>query len=135
MIVTGTLQDVCSLITDGTHDSPKLQTSGVPFIKGKHISSGTIDFENCDFITEEDHAACVKRVKPQRNDIIFSNIGSVGDTAVVKSDQEFSIKNVALFRPDPKKADPKYVYYLVCGSGFRTGILNQRSGAAQPLVV
>jgi type I restriction enzyme S subunit len=134
MIVTGTLQDVCSLITDGTHDSPKLQTSGVPFIKGKHISSGTIDFENCDFITEEDHAACVKRVKPQRNDIIFSNIGSVGDTAVVKSDQEFSIKNVALFRPDPKKADPKYVYYLVCGSGFRTGILNQRSGAA-PLVV
>ena len=93
-----------------------------------------MDFKNCDFITEEDHAACVKRVRPQRDDILFSNIGSVGDTAVVKSDQEFSIKNVALFRPDPKKADPRYVYYLVCGSGFRTGILNQRSGAAQPFI-
>lgn len=134
MIATGTLQDVCSLITDGTHDSPKLQSSGVPFIKGKHISGGRIDFKNCDFITEEDHAACLKRVKPQRDDILFSNIGSVGDTVVVKSDQEFSIKNVALFRPNPKKADPQYVYYLVCSSGFRTGILNQRSGAAQPFI-
>jgi type I restriction enzyme S subunit len=134
MITTGTMQDVCSLITDGTHDSPKLQTSGIPFIKGKNISSGSVDFKNCDFITEEDHAACVKRVRPQRDDILFSNIGSVGDTAVVKSDQEFSIKNVALFRPDPEKADPRYVYYLVCGSGFRTGILNQRSGAAQPFI-
>lgn len=134
MIVSGTLQDVCSLITDGTHDSPKLQSSGVPFIKGKHISGGSIDFQNCDFITAEDHAACVRRVKPKRGDILFSNIGSVGDTAVVKSDQEFSIKNVALFRPDPQKAHPQYVYYLVCGSGFRAGILNQRSGAAQPFI-
>ena len=44
------LKDVCSKVTDGTHDSPKLQKEGVPFIKGKHISSGNIDFKNCDYI-------------------------------------------------------------------------------------
>lgn len=134
MSVRGTLLDLCSTVTDGTHDSPKLQSSGVPFIKGKNISGGRVDFATCDFISEEDHAACVKRIKPQRGDILFSNIGSVGDTAVVDSDIEFSIKNVALFRPDPCKADPRYVYYLICSDDFRSGILNHRSGAAQPFI-
>ena len=42
-----TLPDICLKVTDGTHDSPKLQPSGIPFIKGKHITGGYIDFNNC----------------------------------------------------------------------------------------
>jgi len=26
------LRDICSLVTDGTHNSPKLQSQGLPFI-------------------------------------------------------------------------------------------------------
>ena len=95
------LPEICELVTDGTHDSPKLLPAGIPFIKGKHISSGRIDFDSCDFISEQDHLKCIKRVKPQSNDILFSNIGSVGDAARVTDNVEFSIKNIALFRPDP----------------------------------
>lgn len=128
------MEELCELVTDGTHDSPKLQKEGVPFIKGKHISGDTIDFKNCDFITPEDHEYACRRVKPQRGDILFSNIGSVGDTAVVKSDQEFSIKNVALFRADPKKVDHNYFYYLVMSPEFRGNVMNIRSGSAQPFI-
>ena len=128
------LPEICELVTDGTHDSPKLQPFGVPFIKGKHISSGRIDFEGSDFITEEDHLRCVKRVKPQIDDVLFSNIGSVGDAARVTNSIEFSIKNVALFRPDPHIIDPLYFYYLVISPNFRSHFLNVRSGAAQPFI-
>ncbi len=128
------LPDICELVTDGTHDSPKIQAEGVPFIKGKHISSGRIDFDNCDFISEQDHLKCIKRVKPQANDILFSNIGSVGDAARVMGDITFSIKNVALFRPDPRKVDPLYFFYLVISPYFRGHFLNLRSGAAQPFI-
>ena len=128
------LPEVCELVTDGTHDSPKIQPAGVPFIKGKHISSGRIDFNNSDFITEKDHLKCIKRVKPQPNDVLFSNIGSVGDAARVTDDREFSIKNVALFRPNPKKINPLYFYYLVISPYFRGHFLNVRSGAAQPFI-
>jgi type I restriction enzyme S subunit len=121
-------------VTDGTHDSPKLQKEGVPFIKGKHISGGIIDLENCDFITLKDHEKACQRVKPQRGDILFSNIGSVGDTAVVKSDCEFSIKNVALFRADKRKVDQTYLYYLVLSPEFRANVLKIRSGSAQPFI-
>lgn len=134
LLMTTSLPEVCELVTDGTHDSPKLQSSGVPFIKGKHISSGKIDFENCDYIKEEDHQKCVKRVKPQFNDVLFSNIGSVGDAARVVTETEFSIKNVALFRPNPAKIDPLYFYYLVISPYFRGHFLNVRSGSAQPFI-
>ena len=129
------LSDICELVTDGTHDSPKLQSQGVPFIKGKHINSGKIDFENCDFITEQDHEKCVRRVKPQKNDVLVANIGaSIGDCARVNSDIEFSIKNVALLRPNPEKMDPSYFYHLVKSGPFQGRLLNQRLGAAQPYV-
>ncbi len=129
-----TLLEICTLVTDGTHDSPKIQQSGVPFIKGRHISSGKIDFVNCDFITEEDHLMCNKRVKPQLYDVLFSNIGSVGDAACVSVDIDFSIKNVALFRPDSSMVYPKYFYYLVISPYFRGQFLNVRSGSAQPFI-
>ena len=115
--------DICSLVTDGTHDSPKLLPEGVPFIKGKHISSGQIDFENCDYISEQDHQLCIKRVKPQADDILMSNIGSIGDTVRVGVDREFSIKNVALLRPDPNKADPLFVFYLMKDKAFKERLL------------
>ena len=128
------MDDLCQLVTDGTHDSPKIQKDGVPFIKGKHISSGIIDFSTCDFITRGDHEEACKRVKPRRGDILFSNIGSVGDTAVVRDDREFSIKNVALFRPDNRKVDQRYFYYLVLSPEFRLSMMNVRSGSAQPFI-
>ena len=128
------MDELCELVTDGTHESPKIQEVGVPFIKGKNISGGSVDFSSCDYITPEDHAEACRRVKPRRGDILFSNIGSVGDTAVVKDDREFSIKNVALFRPDISKVDPSYFYYLVLSPEFRSNVMNVRSGSAQPFI-
>ncbi len=134
VMLSARMEDLCAVVTDGTHDSPKLQREGVPFIKGKHISGGAIDFDSCDFITPEDHEEACRRVKPQRGDILFSNIGSVGDTAVVKSEREFSIKNVALFRPDKQKVNQTYFYYLVLSPQFRANVMNIRSGSAQPFI-
>ena len=133
-ITEASLPEICELVTDGTHDSPPLQTSGIPFIKGKHISSGRIDFSICDYITPEDHAKCIKRVKPKTDDVLFANIGSIGDAARVVDDSDFSIKNVALFRPNPVKVNPLYFYYLVISPGFRGRFLNVRSGSAQPFI-
>jgi type I restriction enzyme, S subunit len=133
-LATACLKDLCLLVTDGTHDSPKLQKTGVPFIKGKHISGGYIDFENCDHITHEDHLKVISRSKPEKGDILFSNIGSVGDTAYIKTREEFSIKNVALFKPNPSIIDNRYLYYKLKDPRFKSGLLIKRSGAAQPFL-
>jgi type I restriction enzyme S subunit len=130
-----TLKSICTLVTDGTHDTPKTLLDGFPFIKAKQIANGYIDFDDCEFISYEDHLKVISRSKPEKGDTLFAHIGAtLGATAYINTDEEFSIKNVALFKPDPEKIDPRYLYYLVLSDEFQARIKNYRTGAAQPFV-
>ncbi|MCD7780081.1 MAG: restriction endonuclease subunit S [Candidatus Gastranaerophilales bacterium] len=128
------LENLCILVTDGTHDSPRLLTKGYPLIKGKDINQGYIKFENCDYISLQDHLKVISRSKPEYGDILFANIGSIGDLAYVNTMKEFSIKNVALIKPDNKKINNLYLYYYMLSSSFQDKIKSIKQGAAQPFI-
>lgn len=134
-LIKSTLENLCILVTDGTHDSPKLQDSGIPFIKAKHISNGFVDFSTCDYITYEEHLKVIARSKPEKGDILFTHIGaSLGVAAYINKNIEFSIKNIALFKPNLEKIDSLYLYYLITSHEFQEDIKNRRTGSAQPFV-
>ena len=133
-LVKTDLSKICSKVTDGTHDSPKILKKGVPFIKGKHLINGQIDFDNCDYISLDDHEKVIQRSKVEKGDILFSNIGSVGASAYVKTEKEFSIKNVALFKPNKELIDNRYLYYIIASPMFIKGLLNKKQGVAQPFL-
>lgn len=134
-LATSTLSGLCTLITDGTHDTPKVLPDGVPLIKGKDISRGFIDFTSCDHISLEEHQHIIKRSKAELGDTLFANIGnSLGDVAYVATRREFSIKNVALFKPNRSRTDPRYLFYLLKSPAVQLGLITQRAGAAQPFL-
>lgn len=134
-LITVKLEEICTQVTDGTHDSPKLISHGYPLIKGKDINKGYIDFENCDYISEEDHLKVISRSKPEYGDILFANIGnSIGDMAFVSTTKEFSIKNVALIKADITKVDNLYLYYYMLNKDFQNEIKSTKQGAAQPFI-
>ena len=88
-----TLADVCHLVTDGTHDTPRRVESGYPLIKAKEIAGGHIDFDSCDQISREEHLEVIARSKPEFGDTLFTHIGaSLGEAAFVNTTREFSIK-------------------------------------------
>ena len=95
------ITNLCYVI-DGTHDSPKPVHEGYYLVTGRHITDGFIDFSKCYVITDEDHQKVMQRSRPETGDIIFSNIGTLGSTVLVDHEFEFSIKNVALFKPFDK---------------------------------
>jgi len=103
------LPTLCTVI-DGTHDSPKPVSQGYYLVTGKHIVNGFIDFSSCYLISETEHKKVMQRSKPERGDIIFSNIGTLGSTVLVDQNFEFSIKNVALFKP----YSSKYSSFIYC---------------------
>ncbi|WP_252347835.1 restriction endonuclease subunit S, partial [Escherichia coli] len=49
------LNDICSLITDGTHQTPKYTTEGRPFISAQCVKPFKFMPENCRYVSEEDH--------------------------------------------------------------------------------
>ena len=70
------LADICLLVTDGTHDSPKpVEVGGIPLVTGKAIKNRQIDFSVTYNISEKDHQKVIERSKPEINDILFANIG------------------------------------------------------------
>mgnify|MGYP006270824085 FL=1 len=126
------LRDICSKVTDGTHDTPELQDDGYPFITAKDITNGELDFSSCNYISEEEHKKIINRSKPEKGDILMIHIGAtVGRVVKVDVNFEFSIKNVALFKPKFKVIDSDYFKYALEGSPVQNFINRILQGGVQ----
>lgn len=120
-------------VRDGTHDTPKYVPKGIPLITSKNLKDGKIDYDNVKFISEDDHIAISRRSKVDDGDILFAMIGSIGNPVVVNKVCEFSIKNVALFKPVlSEKIDMKYVFYFL--SLAQEWLKREASGGVQSFV-
>jgi type I restriction enzyme S subunit len=85
-------------VRDGTHDTPKYQSTGYPLVTSKNIYGGVLDLTDVKLISPADHEQISARSKVDRGDILFAMIGSIGNPVLVDTDVEFSVKNVALFK-------------------------------------
>ena len=108
------LNDVCRLITDGTHSTPKYTEKGVPFISVKDLTRGFIDFSDTKFISLEEHKILKKRCNPELEDILLTKIGTTGIAKVIDTTKEFSIfVSVALLKLFNNSIYSKYIELLI----------------------
>jgi type I restriction enzyme S subunit len=105
------LEEVTARITDGVHLKPNYTTSGVPFISVKNITTGKLKFDDCKFISAEDHAKFTKRCKAEYLDILYTKVGATyGRPALVDTEAEFSIYvSVCLIKPNKSIIDPHFL--------------------------
>jgi len=129
-----TLQSSCSLVTDGTHDSPKECTSGFPLVTGKCIKGGELNIDAAYLISEEDHKKVLTRSHAKQGDLLFANIGnSIGEVCQIKQKVDISIKNLALFRPS-EKLDGIFLLSYLRSKQVQNYIRNSVFGSAQPFI-
>lgn len=105
-------------IRDGTHDTPSYVEIGIPFVTSTHLCGDCIDFSTAPKITEADHRSFSKRSLVEDGDILFGMIGTIGNATLVRKDFEFSIKNVALFKPNHGKVNPYYLWMYLRNEKF-----------------
>ena len=103
----------CMDVRDGTHDTPKYVEHGIPLITSKNLSNGYLDFSTAKFISMEDHLSIKQRSKVDDGDILFAMIGSIGNPVLYRGSQEFSIKNMALFKKISDEIIMDYVYIFL----------------------
>lgn len=128
------LGKICAKITDGTHDTPKPVKEGIPYLTAIHIKPNCINYDKCYFLPLDVHNEIYKRCNPKKHDVLMVNIGAgVAVTALVDVDYEFSLKNVALLKPNPLKLDGAYLnqYQLYNKENIVASLL---SGGAQPFL-
>ena len=107
------LGEVCRLIVDGTHFTPRYVEAGIPFYSVENVTAN--DFTNTKFISAEEHFQLIKRCKPEKGDILLTRIGSIGDTKLIDWDVEASIYvSLALLKVNDQ-IDTGYLYcYSKC---------------------
>lgn len=107
------LGDIAKQITDGAHKTPKYITEGIPFLSIKNISKGYFDFSDVKYISKEEHDTLIKRCNPEKNDLLFCRIGTLGKFKVIDIEEEFSIfVSLGLIKLC-KNINPKYIEYML----------------------
>jgi type I restriction enzyme S subunit len=105
------MQDLCSLITDGTHQTPKYSASGRPFISAQCVKPFRFLPEKCRFVSEEDYQGYIKNRKPEYRDILLARVGAgIGEAAIIDSKLEFAIYvSTGLLKPHREYLLPEYL--------------------------
>ena len=126
------LSDI-SDVRDGTHDSPKYLNTGHPFVTSKNVKDGFINYDEIQYISDEDFNEINKRSKVDVNDILMGMIGTIGNMALIRTEPDFAIKNVALIK-NTKQINYLYLYHFLHSSFIEKQLSFGVDGGTQKFV-
>lgn len=127
-----TIADICSIITDGTHQPPKFTQAGIPFLFVSNIVTNEITYNAEKFISEETYDELYKRTPIEIGDIVLSTVGSYGHPAVVKSDRKFLFqRHIAYLKPISSVINSIYLHSAILSNDAQRQIDERVKGIAQ----
>ena len=132
---TNELSEVCR-IGDGAHASLKRIKSGIPYLTAKNITKSGVDYSNIDYISEETYNKHFKKksnalTQPEKDDILYSIIGSIGGVYVVQDEKIGISSSVAIFRANSDVVIPQYLAYFLKSASFDAQVQAIKGGVAQ----
>lgn len=127
------LGEVCD-VRDGTHDSPKYQSKGYPFITTKNLVGGRIDYSTASLISKDDYEQFDKRSHVDDGDILMPMIGTIGGAVIVKKECDFAIKNVALIKNNENIVLTFFLYQFLFSNNIVYQFHLEKKGGTQQFI-
>ena len=126
------LSDCCISIADGDHQPPPKADSGIPFVTIANISAtNQFDFSNTMFVPQEYYNRLDSKRKAQKDDILYSVVGSFGIPVYMRETIPFVFqRHIAILRPN-ESILPKFLYYTMLSRDFYMMADAAALGAAQ----
>ena len=96
-------------IYDGTHQTPKYTSSGVPFVSVQNIKDL---YSTKKYISIEDFEKY--KYKPRQNDLFMTRIGDIGTCAIVENDNPLAYYvTLTLIRVNQEIILPKFLKHVI----------------------
>lgn len=127
------LGEVCTLISDGSHNPPKgIDHSLYRMISSQNVFDDNLQIteDNVRYITESDHLCENKRTKLQKDVVLLTIVGTIGRSCVLKGNEGCLTlqRSVAALHPSDQIM-PRYLMHCLIGNRHT---LNQEAhGIAQ----
>ena len=126
------MSEVCSIITDGTHQPPKFRDAGIPFIFVSNITGDKITYDAEKFIDQDAYDELIKRTPIEIGDVLLSTVGSYGHPAVVRSSRKFMFqRHIAYLKPKKEFVDSDYLHGAILSPDVQRQIEEGVKGIAQ----
>lgn len=136
----GTISEVCSLVTDGSHYSPKSCDNGEYMVSVKDFKGFGFDFSNCKHISSSDYekmkaSGCI----PECGDILIGKDGARFFEDIIiynQPEKPALLSSIAILRCNPDIILPQFLYYICKNPVFKKDVRdNYGSGSAIPRIV
>lgn len=126
------IEDVCCIVTDGTHQPPKFVEAGIPFLFVSNIVGNIITYDTEKFISEDTYAELIKRTPVEIGDILLSTVGSYGHPAIVQTKDKFCFqRHIAYLKPKHELIDSTYFHAALLSERTQRQIEYKVKGIAQ----
>lgn len=138
--IEATIEEVCELVTDGAHSSPKSVDDGEYMASVKDFTEFGFDFSKCRKISESDYKKLEKQgCVPQMEDILIGKDGARYFEDIIlyrQKEKPALLSSIAILRADKNKITPEFLYYTLRSPLVRKDVRdNYGSGSAIPRVV
>lgn len=128
-----TLDDVCTKIVDGTHNSPVNSSKGdYMYVTAKNIKTWGLDLSNITYVTSEVHREIYDRCNPEKGDVLYIKDGATTGIAIVNpiSDEFSLLSSVALLKPRKDVISGTFLCYAMNSPMMYQFVREQMDGAA-----
>lgn len=112
-------------VTDGPHETPVLNETGIPFLSAEAVKDGVLDFNyKRGYISLKDHDRFKKKISPKKDDIFIVKSGATtGNVGIVNTDEIFDIWSpLALIRCNKTLSIQKYIYFYLLSTLFKSQV-------------
>ena len=111
------LSGVSTLITDGSHYSPKDEEMGtIPMLSVKNMGARGFDYTDCKMISQEEYKKLeASGCKPMPDDVLVAKDGSYFKKIFVHQSEapQAILSSIAIVRPDQTKVTPEFLCSLL----------------------
>lgn len=126
-----TLNEISFKITDGSHNPPPKQLTGLPMLSAQNILNNEIVFDSYRLINEKQFEEEYKRANVEVNDVLLTIVGTIGRATIVPpKTPKFTLqRSVALIKP--VIVNPKWLTFYLQSRICQNFFTSEEKGTAQ----
>ena len=125
------LREIALSISDGSHNPPPNNGSGIPLLSATNINDNSILMNEISrWITNEEWKIENQRTNIEVGDVLLTIVGSIGRSAVVQNNNHFALqRSVAVIKPC--LINPLYLMHIVQSPQIQKWLTDNSKGTAQ----
>ena len=107
-----TIRELCSIVADCPHSTPKWTQNGKIVVRSNNIKNGRISFSSPSYTDNEHFTQRIKRAIPKSGDLIITREAPMGEVGMIPDGVECCLgQRMVLLRVDENVCDNFYLLY------------------------